>query len=119
VGSRYFGPASRECPNSSITTLVPNASSLLIAAIRTNTTRAMTRIDCMELKMPVLVVNGSDDVLTPPRRSWKLMQKIPGAQLIICPHAGHTFLYQYAELVATHINMFLNGNEYGELGTKL
>jgi pimeloyl-ACP methyl ester carboxylesterase len=72
-----------------------------------------------ELKMPVLVMNGGNDVLMPPSRSWELMKKIPGAQLIIYPHAGHAFLYQYAELVAKHINMFLDGNEYEELEAKL
>ena len=39
------------------------------------------------------------------------MQKIPGAQLIIYPLAGPTFLHQYPELVAKHVNMLLNGNE--------
>lgn len=72
-----------------------------------------------ELKMPVLVMNGDNDLLMPSSRSWELMQKIPEAQLIIYPHAGHAFLYQYPELVAKHVNMFLNGNEYGELEAKL
>ena len=72
-----------------------------------------------ELKMPVLVMNGDNDVLIPSSRSWELMQMIPGGQLVIYPHAGHGFLYQYAELVAKHVNMFLGGNEYGELEAKL
>ena len=72
-----------------------------------------------ELKMPVVVMNGDNDVLIPSSRSWELMQKIPGAQLVIYPHAGHGFLYQYAELVAKHLNMFLDGNEYNELEAKL
>ena len=70
-------------------------------------------------RLPVLVVNGDNDVLIPSSRSWELMQRIPGAQLIIYPHAGHGFLYQYAELVARHVNMFLDGKEYVELEAKL
>jgi len=62
-----------------------------------------------ELGMPVLVMNGDDDVLIPTSRSWELVMKIPDAQLIIYPKAGHGFLYQYAQLVAGHVNEFLDG----------
>ncbi|KAH0492099.1 hypothetical protein TgHK011_007066 [Trichoderma gracile] len=62
-----------------------------------------------ELEMPVLVMNGDDDVLVPTSRSWELVKKIPHSQLIIYPGAGHGFLFQYAELTATHVNMFLDG----------
>ncbi len=34
---------------------------------------------------------------------------IPRAQLVIYPRAGHGFIYQHAELVAAHVNMFLDG----------
>jgi pimeloyl-ACP methyl ester carboxylesterase len=72
-----------------------------------------------ELKMPVLVANGDNDVLIPSSRSWEMMQMIPGAQLVIYPHSGHGYLYQYAELVAKHVNMFLDGDDYRELEAKL
>jgi pimeloyl-ACP methyl ester carboxylesterase len=72
-----------------------------------------------ELQMPVLVMNGDNDVLIPSSRSWEMVQKIPGAQLIIYPHSGHGFLYQYVELVAEHVNMFLDGDQYRELDAKL
>ncbi|UKZ74946.1 hypothetical protein TrVFT333_002616 [Trichoderma virens FT-333] len=62
-----------------------------------------------DLKMPVLVMNGDDDLLVPSSRSWELAKKIPNSQLIIYPKAGHGFLYQYGELTATHVNMFLDG----------
>ena len=65
-----------------------------------------------ELKMPVLVMNGDNDVLIPSSRSWEMTMRIP-AQLIIYPRSGHGFLYQYAELVAAHINMFLDGDGAG------
>ncbi len=72
-----------------------------------------------ELRMPVLVLNGANDVLIPTSRSWELVSRISKAQLVIYPKAGHGFLYQYAELVAKHVNMFLDGNEYGNLESKL
>lgn len=62
-----------------------------------------------ELKMPTLVLNGDNDALIPTSRSWELAVKIENSQLIIYPKAGHGFLYQYAKLVAAHINLFLDG----------
>ncbi|KAK4949917.1 hypothetical protein LTR10_011759 [Elasticomyces elasticus] len=72
-----------------------------------------------ELKMPVLVANGDNDVLIPSSRSWELMTQISNAQLIIYPRAGHGFLWQFPELYATHINMFLDGTEFDDLIPKL
>jgi pimeloyl-ACP methyl ester carboxylesterase len=72
-----------------------------------------------ELKMPVLVLNGDNDLLIPTSRSWELSVKIPNAQLVIYPRAGHGFLYQYAELVAHNINTFLDGSGEGAQVAKL
>lgn len=72
-----------------------------------------------ELTMPVLVCNGDNDVLIPTSLSWEMMSRIPNAQLMIYPRAGHGFLYQYAELVAKHVNMFLDGNQCGDVRSKL
>ncbi|EXJ71378.1 uncharacterized protein A1O5_05185 [Cladophialophora psammophila CBS 110553] len=60
-----------------------------------------------ELKTPVLVANGDNDMVIPTSQSWKLYHQIPIAQLITYPHAGHGFIWQYAQLYAMHINMFL------------
>jgi pimeloyl-ACP methyl ester carboxylesterase len=62
-----------------------------------------------ELKMPVLVLNGDNDLLVRTSFSWELAVKIPNAQLVIYPKAGHGFLYQYAQLVAQNVNTFLDG----------
>lgn len=72
-----------------------------------------------ELKMPVLVANGDDDLLIPSSRSWELAKQIPNAQLIIYPKAGHGFIWQYATLYAAHINQFLDGAEYNDLSPRL
>lgn len=61
-----------------------------------------------ELKMPVLVINGDDDLLIPTNRSWELLKGIDNAQLFIYPRAGHGFLWQYAKTVADDINKFLD-----------
>ena len=61
-----------------------------------------------ELKMPVFILNGDDDLLIPTSRSYELVKRIDNAQLIIYPQAGHGFLWQYAERVAKDINEFLD-----------
>jgi pimeloyl-ACP methyl ester carboxylesterase len=45
-----------------------------------------------ELQMPVLVVNGDQDVLIPTSRSWEMHVKIPNNELIVYPKAGHGFI---------------------------
>jgi len=72
-----------------------------------------------ELHMPVLVCNGDHDVLVPSSRSWELMSQISNAQLIIYPRAGHGFLWQYAELFAKHVNLFLDETEFEVPSPKL
>lgn len=61
-----------------------------------------------ELKMPVLVANGDNDVLIPTSRSLELFKRIQNAQLIVYPRAGHGFLHQYAEAFAADVNAFLD-----------
>lgn len=61
-----------------------------------------------ELKLPVLVANGDNDLLIPTSRSWELFSKTDGAKLIIYPKAGHGFLWQYAEEFGQDINRFLD-----------
>lgn len=62
-----------------------------------------------ELKMPVLVTNGNEDLLIPTVNSWELVGLLPDSQLIIYPNSGHGFLYQYAQLFAEHVKLFLDG----------
>ncbi|KAK0102444.1 hypothetical protein ONS95_006063 [Cadophora gregata] len=63
-----------------------------------------------ELKMPIFVANGDNDLLIPTPNSFELAQLLPHAHLHIYPNAGHGFLYQYAELFAAHVDMFLDGD---------
>ncbi len=56
---------------------------------------------------PVLVVTGDRDVVTPPANSRVLAAVIPGARLMLWPHAGHSFLFQEPSAVATEVAGFL------------
>jgi pimeloyl-ACP methyl ester carboxylesterase len=61
-----------------------------------------------QVTQPVLVSNGSNDVMLGTAQSFTLYQNLPNAQLILYPDSGHGFLFQYPELVAEHIRIFLN-----------
>src|SRR3979409_1639004 len=76
------------------------------------------------IKQPTLVVNGSNDVLTPTINSFIMEQNIPNAQLIIYPDSNHGAHHQYPELFVEHAPLFLNavpttkeGCTHGQLDT--
>ena len=60
------------------------------------------------IKQPVLIVQGSDDVIIPTVHSLTLQHELPNAQLIVYPDSGHGSIYQYPELFVTHATLFLD-----------
>jgi pimeloyl-ACP methyl ester carboxylesterase len=53
------------------------------------------------IHQPVLVVNGSHDIVIPTINSYTLQQKLPNAKLLIYPDSGHGPHFQYpADFVA-------------------
>jgi pimeloyl-ACP methyl ester carboxylesterase len=60
-----------------------------------------------KIKHPVLVANGSNDIMMPTVNSFILFKNLPNAQLILYPDSGHGFLFQYPELFAEHVSLFL------------
>jgi pimeloyl-ACP methyl ester carboxylesterase len=61
------------------------------------------------LRLPVLVVNGSDDIVIPTINSYILQQFLPDAELILYPDANHGAHFQYPELFVRHARIFLDG----------
>ncbi len=61
-----------------------------------------------DIKQPVLVVNGSHDIMIPTVNSFLLAQYLPNAQLILYPDAGHGSQFQYPELFVEDATRFLS-----------
>ncbi|MGC1565836.1 MAG: alpha/beta hydrolase [Trebonia sp.] len=60
------------------------------------------------LELPVLVVNGTDDIIIPTINSYILQQFLPDAELILYPDAGHGSHFQYPRLFVRHARILLD-----------
>jgi len=61
-----------------------------------------------KITQPALVVTGTKDIIIYTVNSYILAQHLPNAQLILYPDANHGSIYQYPELFAAHVNLFLD-----------
>ena len=59
------------------------------------------------LLLPMLIVQGSNDVIIPSINSYVLQQKLPNAQLVLYPDANHGSFYQYPDLFVAEATLFL------------
>ena len=64
-----------------------------------------------EMRVPVLIATGTEDVVIPPSNALKLVNAIPDAWLAQFPRSGHAFMAQYPQAVAELINSFLAFDE--------
>ncbi len=60
-----------------------------------------------DIRMPVLIATGMEDIMIPASNALKLANAIPGAWLAQFPHGGHAFIAQYPGALADLINSFL------------
>jgi len=61
-----------------------------------------------KITQPVLVANGSDDIMMFTINSYTLYQHLPDARLILYPNSAHGFLFQYPETFAKDAGDFLD-----------
>jgi 3-oxoadipate enol-lactonase len=78
------------------------AGTLLALAARTDTTASLFTIN-----VPVLLLVGKHDALTPPSASEAMKDKIPQARLRILPHAGHLSNLEAADAFNEELLTFL------------
>jgi pimeloyl-ACP methyl ester carboxylesterase len=64
--------------------------------------------DLESITAPTLVVNGSRDIMAPTVNSYVMAQRIPDAQLVIYPDAGHGAIFQYPSTFVAHATEFLD-----------
>ena len=61
-----------------------------------------------EIDKPVLLITGTEDVLTPPENSLIIAEKVKGSGLIQLKDSGHGAMYQYPEKMASAVKFFLS-----------
>ena len=59
-------------------------------------------------RIPVLVMCGKEDVLTPPDAARAMTEAIPGAELELVPDAGHLAPLEKPDLVTSRLHQFLD-----------
>lgn len=64
-----------------------------------------------EIRVPVLIAAGMEDILIPASNALKLANTIPGAWLAQFARGGHAFMAQYPRALADLINTFLASDE--------
>ena len=60
-----------------------------------------------DINTPALVIHGESDRLVPPGNGQLLAERIPGAKLVMIPHASHLFLTDQTEIAHRVILEFL------------
>lgn len=51
--------------------------------------------DLGQIRIPVLVANGDNDIMVPTSNSRDMARRLPNAELVIYPDAGHGGIFQY------------------------
>ena len=59
------------------------------------------------IRTPVLVANGDHDIMVPSENSSDMARRIPGAELVLYPDAGHGGIFQYHEAFVAKARAFL------------
>ena len=66
--------------------------------------------DLKGIQQPTLVVNGIDDEMIPVSNSYRLIENLPNAVLLVYPDSGHGSLFQFHESFTRQASAFLASN---------
>jgi pimeloyl-ACP methyl ester carboxylesterase len=86
-------------------TSISGALAQLVAIKRWGSQQPM---DLQRVAVPTLVANGEDDRMLASRGSFDLAHRIPRAELVIYPDAGHGGVFQHHEKFVQTVMKFLN-----------
>ncbi|MGB7788138.1 alpha/beta fold hydrolase [Methanoregula sp.] len=62
----------------------------------------------LEIRSPTLIITGTDDTVVPRANSRILSGRIPGAELVEIPGAGHGLMYQFPDQFSDCVLVFLD-----------
>lgn len=65
-----------------------------------------------QIKVPVLIIGGSDDKMTPYKASSYLHEQIAGSRLVQIDGGGHMMMLEQPELAADAIQVWLSENHF-------
>ncbi len=68
--------------------------------------RADSRPTLDAIRIPALVIVGSEDAMTPPAKADEIANGIPGARVVVVPGAGHLAPLEDPDAVATALSDF-------------
>jgi pimeloyl-ACP methyl ester carboxylesterase len=91
--------------NDSRAAVAPETIQAQFAAIGSVGTGIWDRLD--ELTVPVVVANGSHDVMIHAFASYAMSQRLPNAKVILYSDAGHGFLFHRADEFGREVFEFL------------
>jgi pimeloyl-ACP methyl ester carboxylesterase len=60
-----------------------------------------------ELKAPTLVIASEKDLFTPLHRSYTMVKRIPGAELLVLAEASHAAIIEHPASINRRIDRFL------------
>lgn len=66
-----------------------------------------------EIRVPTLVIHGENDRLVPAGNGKIIAGRIPGAKLVLIPHASHIFMTDHPQIANEIILNFLNAQTTG------
>ena len=59
------------------------------------------------LRIPTLIIGGTDDLLVSPEQLTETQQAIPGAELTLIPSAGHLVMLEQPTAFVNRLKQFL------------
>lgn len=65
--------------------------------------------DLGRIKIPTLIVCGTEDKMTPPELSQAMQEKIPGSRLALIPETGHMVMLEEPHRLAEILGSFARG----------
>ena len=106
--AKLFAPAAPEKLRTSVhasMTAAPPAA--VAAALRAMASRADSTATLATIRVPVLVLVGQDDAITPVKDSEQMAHAIPGATLAVVSGAGHLAPLEKPDEVVSHLSRWL------------